>query len=352
LEEGKLIRVGVIGCGYWGPNLVRAFSDIDGVTVVRVSDLRPGRREFIEQRYPWIQTSANASDIIADPAIDAVVIATPPNTHHTLAIDALSAGKHLLVEKPLSTKSADAEEIVEVAARERRSLAVGHLFLYAPAFVEICSLAERGDLGDIYCITATRCNLAPPNTEIDVLWDLAPHDISMVLQLMGEAPKEVRATGACFTNTRFAEAVYLTLRFPSGRLAQVNVSWLTPAKTRMIQIIGSKRVVTYDDMQPLEKVRVFDPGLDNRAASDSQSKALGFSPGGISIPALKTYEPLRAECEDFIQSIRSGEPVRSDGGRALEVVRVLEAASRALQEGGQSVYSTEVAAGAVEVANE
>ncbi len=336
-----MIRIGVIGCGYWGPNLVRALSETAGASVVRVSDLRQGRLELIARRHPGIETTTHADDILSDASIDAVVIATPPDTHHRLALDALNRGKHVFVEKPLATKTAEAEQIVEMADRKRRTLLVGHLFLYHPAVVEIRSLLERGDLGTVYCISSTRCNLGPPNTNIDVLWDLAPHDISMVLHFMRDTPIEVRAYGASFTNPRYAETVFTTLRFGDGRIANIHASWLTPGKTRLMQLIGSKRVVIYDDMQQVQKVQIFEPGIDNRVnASDKDSAPLGFMPGGIWSPPLKASEPLRAECEDFVTSIQTGRSPLSNGPRALQVVRVLEAASDCLRAGGQSAFAS------------
>jgi len=344
-----LIRIGMIGCGYWGPNLLRTLNEIDGAKVTKVSDVRPGRREFVAKRYPGIETCADAHDILKDGSVDAVVIATPPDTHCALALKALDQGKHVLVEKPLATSTRDAESIVELAARKSKTLLVGHLFLYAPPVLQIRSLLEQDHLGTVFCISSVRSNLGPPNTQIDALWDLAPHDISMILHFMGEVPNQVTAHGAAFTNTRFAETVFVTLRFPDGRMAHVHVSWLTPAKTRVMQLIGSQRVLVYDDMQPVQKVMVYDPGVDNRVhAAEKNSAALGFSPGGIWSPPLKTFEPLRAECEDFLSSIQTGKSPLSDGVRALEVVRVLEAASNSLRSGGQSTYaSTELAASSI-----
>lgn len=335
-----MIRIGIIGCGYWGPNLVRIFTEIEGAELALVSDLRPGRLEFIARRYPNVRTTQCTEDVLSDTSIDAVVIATPPDTHHSLAVDALSRGKHLMVEKPLATTTADAESIVELAQRKLRTLLVGHLFLYAPSIVEVSSLLRTGQLGSLYSISSTRCNLGPPNTQIDVLWDIAPHDISMILHLMGDAPVEVKAYGACFTNRSFAETVFLILRFSDGRIAQIQVSWLTPAKTRIMQLICSRRVVVYDDMQPVQKVQIYDPGIDNRVnAGDKSSTALGFAPGGIWSPPLGGHEPLRAECEDFVASIQTGKTPVSDGIRALEVVRVLELATASLRDGGLSLYS-------------
>jgi len=334
-----LIRVGIIGCGYWGPNLVRSFSEIEGVELAKVSDLREGRRDFIARRYPSLQATTNPDEILSDSSIDAVVVATPPSTHTALAIEALERGKHVLVEKPLATSTADAQKIVSVAAERKLVLAVGHLFLYAPAVQQISECIRRGELGTVYSVSSVRCNLGPPNTQIDVLWDLGPHDVSVILYLMNASPVEIFSQGANFTGTKFAETVFSTLRFDDGRIAHIHVSWLTPAKTRLMQIIGSRRVAVYDDMQPIQKVQIYDPGIDNRVdAPDKDSAQLGFSPGGIWIPPLKSIEPLRAECEDFIQCIRNGGTPISNGDRALDVVRVLESASRRLEQGGQSSF--------------
>jgi predicted dehydrogenase len=314
-------------------------NEIEDVTVVWVSDLRPGRREFIKQRYPSVNVTANASEVLSDPSVDAVVIATPPDTHCKLALDALAQGKHLLVEKPLATTSVDAEKIVEAATRFHRTLAVGHLFLYSPAIRQIKSLLDAGEIGTIFSISSVRSNLGPPNTQIDALWDLAPHDLSMILYLFDDLPSDVNAYAASFTNQRFAEVVFCTLRFADGRIANVHVSWLTPAKTRLMQIIGSKRVVAYDDMQPTHKVQVFDPGIDNRvAAGERGAGTLTFSPGGVWMPPLDNTEPLRQECIDFISCIRSGKAPLSSGVRALGVVRTLEMASTCLRQGGRSIY--------------
>jgi predicted dehydrogenase len=328
-----LIRVGVIGCGYWGPNLVRVLNEIEGAEVVSVSDLRVGRREFIKKRYPLVDTTSAYEEVINDSRIDAVVIATPPETHHSIAQKALRAGKHILVEKPLALTSVDAEMIVETASRLGKSVAVGHLFLYAPPIIAIRALLQQGELGEIYYVSSTRSNLGPPNAHTDVLWDLAPHDISIVLDLMGEPPEALEAQGGWFTNRDLAETVFLTMHFSRGRVAHVHVSWLTPNKTRLLQLVCSRRVVVYDDMQPIQKVQVFDSGIDNRVAcGEGDSKRLSYGAGSIFIPALANDEPLRVECEDFLRSIREGIPVYSSGERGLEVVRVLEKASGVLRE--------------------
>lgn len=328
-----MIRVGVIGCGYWGPNLVRVFNEIEGVKLVSVSDLRAGRREFIKKRFPLVNTPSAYEELIHDVNIDAIVIATPPETHYSIAQEALRAGKHILVEKPLALTSEDAERIIESAYRYGKSVAVGHLFLYAPAVVAIRNLLHKGELGEIYYMSSTRSNLGPPNPRTDVLWDLAPHDVSIVLDLMGAPPDALEAQGGWFTNHERAETVFLTMHFSGGRVAHVHVSWLTPNKTRLLQLVCSRRVVVYDDIQPMQKVQVYDSGIDNRVdCCDGDSKHLSYGAGSIFIPALSNNEPLRAECEDFVRSIRDGVPAYSGGERGLEVVRVLEMASDVLRE--------------------
>jgi predicted dehydrogenase len=322
----------VIGCGYWGPNLVRTFNELEGAQLVRVADVRPGRREFISKRYPEVETTSEANDILNDTTIDAVVIATPPDTHFNFAMHALAAGKHLLVEKPLAMTSRDADRIVQAAADVRRVLMVGHLFLYSPAVVQIGSLLKQGTLGELYSISSTRANLGPPNTAVDVLWDLAPHDVSIILYLMKESPVEIVAHGAAFTNMRHIESAFLFLRFASGRIAHIHVSWLTPNKMRIMQVTCSRRAVLYDDMQPTHKLQVFDSASDNRTdARATDSMALAYGPGDIWIPSLRSYEPLRAECEDFIACIQTGREPVSNGWKAAEVVRVLESASKSLR---------------------
>jgi len=331
-----VIRVGIIGCGYWGPNLVRTFSEIEDVTLGLVSDVRVERLDFIAKRYPKIEAARDAMAVVSDPRIDAVVIATPPQTHYELTIAALQAGKHVMVEKPLSTSTRDGEEMVALADRLHRTLLVGHLFLYAPAVVRIRSLFDEGKLGSLYYLSAVRTNVGPPGAVVDALWDLAPHDISIILNLMKEAPEEIYAQGGSFTDPKLIETAFLVLRFADGRLAHVHVSWLTPNKVRLMRMIWSQGEVVYDDMQPVHKVHVHNPAVDNRVQSGAAATALSYGSGGIWSPPVETYEPLRAECQDFVNSIRTGKRPLSDGQAGLEVVHVLEAASQCLQNGGHS----------------
>jgi len=335
-----LIRVGIIGCGYWGPNLVRTFAEMEDAQLARVSDLRPGRLAFIAKRYPRIDGTRDAMGVISDAAIDAVVIATPPKTHYELTMAALRAGKHVMVEKPLATSVQDGQQMLELADRLRRILLVGHLFLYAPAVVRIRSLFDEGKMGSLYYISAVRTNVGPPGAQVDALWDLAPHDISIILNVMKEAPEEILAYGASFTNQKFAETVFLVMRFGDGRLAHVHVGWLTPNKTRLMRMVCSQGEVVYDDMQPVQKVQVHSPSIDNRVQAGAADVALSYSSGGMWSPPLESYEPLRAECRDFVESIQTCKRPLSDGQSGLAVVRVLESASRYLQNGGRSVLQS------------
>lgn len=326
-----MIRVGVIGVGYWGPNLVRTLHEIEGVEVVRVADVQSGRQEFINHRFPQIATTAVAHDVIHDDSIDAVFIATPPSTHYRLALDSLSAGKHVFVEKPLTTNSSGAEEIVRLANCKGKKVAVGHLFLYHPAVTTVRNLLASGELGQLLYACSSRFNVGPPQTKVDALWDLAPHDLSMVLDLVGESPTRVGASGASFMNDQFIETAFVNLAFPSGSMAQINVGWLTPAKTRNLLLVCEKKTIVYDDMAPAEKVRIYEAAKDNRTDQNAhRNTALAYGPGTITIPALPPGEPLRLECEDFLNSIRKGTEPISNGQRAIDVVRVLEEASRSI----------------------
>lgn len=330
-----MIRIGIVGCGYWGPNLVRTFAELEGAALAKVSDIRPERLSYIAKRYPNIIGATDPMDVVLDPTIDAVVIATPPQTHHELTIAALKAGKHVMVEKPLATSTRHGEEMVGLAERLQRTLLVGHLFLYASAVARIRSLLQEGKLGSLYYMSAVRTNVGPPGAQVDALWDLAPHDVSVILNLMQESPQEIFAHGGSFTGSKLVETAFLVLRFGDGRLAHLHVGWLTPNKVRLMRMVFSQGEVVYDDMQPTEKVRVHNPAVDNRTKAGATGTALSYSSGGIWSPPLDNYEPLRAECQDFIQSIRTGCRPVSDGQSGLEVVRVLESASRCLQTDGR-----------------
>lgn len=326
-----MIHAGIIGAGYWGPNLIRTLRTIENVKVTNVADLRPGRREFIERQFPGVVTVDSHHHVI-ESDVDAVLIASPPETHAELAMRALEAGKHVFVEKPMTTNVADAEKMVRAAERCARMIAVGHLFLFHPAVTTIRKLLDLGELGDIYFLSSTRANLGPPNPNSDVVWDLAPHDISILLYLFHESPYEITGRGASFTIPNLAETAYINLGFPSGRIAQINVSWLVPHKTRRLELVCSKKTVVYDDTHPTHKLQIYDTAADNRtSAKDYDAIPLAYGPGSVWSPALPNCEPLRLECEHFFKCIETGSDLINSGKNALDVVRILECASESIQ---------------------
>jgi predicted dehydrogenase len=310
---------------------VRVFNELEDAAVAGVCDTRPGRLDFIRRRFPFVNVYADAKELLNDPSIDAVAIATPPQTHLSLAMDSLHAGKHVLVEKPLATSTADAETLVKTAEQLDRCLAVGHPYLYAPPVVLMRSLLQKEQLGDVYCLTSTRTNLGPPGAVMDVVWDLAPHDISIALDLMGETPEEIETQGGWFTQSKLAETAFLTLRFSGARLVHIHVSWLTPNKTRLLQIVCQRGVMVYDDTQPVHKLQIYETGQDNRIGNGvHDSHQLGYGPGNIWIPPLSNSEPLRTECQDFVRCLRERSTPYSSGRKGIEVVRVLEKVSNQL----------------------
>jgi predicted dehydrogenase len=321
-----LTSIGIIGCGYWGPNLVRNFHGLPGARVLTVSDLRPGRLEFIRENYHDIDTTDDYRSILDDPRIDAVVVATPVTTHRQIAEEAMLAGKHVFVEKPMAHTAEDAWALVDVARRENRVLAIGHIFQFAPGVRRMQQEIERGTLGSVHHITATRINLGPPKTTVDVVWDLAPHDLSIILHLLDEMPHSIVATGSSYQWNGFVDNAHITMRFPSGASAHVHVSWLSSNKTRLVQCFGENGTIVYDEMLALDgKVKFYDRGVDNRVhAKDTDTVQLGYSTGDIHVLGLEQHEPLRLECAEFVRAIASGQPPVNDGTMGARVVELLE----------------------------
>lgn len=328
------LKVGVLGAGYWGPKLVRNFHDIPDAEMAVVCDLRPDRLQHIAQLYPSVVTTACFDEMLASD-VDAVAIATPILSHYSLARKALLAGKHVLVEKPLTSSSAEAEDLVELARAQQLVLMVGHTFEYNPAVELLRQLVSEGVLGKLYYINATRVNLGIFQPDVDVVWDLAPHDVSILLYVLGMRPLTVSARGAAYVQPKIHDVAYLTLNFPNEVLADIRVSWLDPCKIRSITLVGSQKMIVYDDVEPVEKIRLYDKGVEVPPYSDTPEQfRLSYRYGDVSAPPLPNVEPLRVQCEHFLGCIRDGTTPRSDGLDGLEVVRILEAASRSLLNGG------------------
>jgi predicted dehydrogenase len=326
-ETGTPIRVGVVGLGYWGPNLARNFAAIDGCELTWLCDGSEQIRAKLADAFPGVRTSADIEELLTDSELDAIVLATPVPTHAELAARVLEVGKHCFVEKPLATTVADAQRAVDAAERAGCILMVGHLLEYHPAVTRLKELLDADELGSLYYVYGNRVNLGKLRAEENALWSLGAHDVSVVLHLIGEEPVECSAHGESYVRGGVQDVVFCYLRFPSGQVAHLHLSWLDPHKERRITVVGSKRMATFDDMRTEGKLTVYDKGFDQDASSWGEY----ITRAGESFsPRLANAEPLRLECRHFIDCIREGRTPRSDGQSGLRVVRVLEALQRSL----------------------
>src|SRR2546421_3855549 len=318
------LRFGVIGWGYWGPKMARNLDALAQATVTMVADLDDYRLASLKISHPWIKTTTRAQDVFGSD-LDGVVIATPVRTHYRLAKEALLSGKHVLVEKPLTTSIAQAQELVTLAQAQGRILMVGHTFEYNPAVNELRKLVQNGDLGKIYCVETERVNLGLFRSDTNVIWDLAPHDVSILLYLFGEAPEQVSVQARAHLLPHICDIAHLDLEFADGMNAHIHVSWLHPCKIRRVTVIGDARMVVYDDTNPAEMIKVYNKGAEVHA-----DPVVSYRYGEITIPHIDWIEPLHLECEDFANSIRTGTKPRASGEVGLAVVKVLAAAQEAL----------------------
>jgi len=329
------IKVGVIGSGYWGPKLVRNFHAIPGAELFIVSDLRQDRLDHVSGLYPGVKVTKDYEELL-ESDVEAVAIATPVSTHYDLARAALEHGKHILVEKPLTNDSHQAQDLIDLARENGRVLMVGHTFEYNPAVGFLRDFIASGKLGQVYYINATRVNLGIFQQDINVVWDLAPHDISILLYILGVEPISVSARGSAYVQPGIHDVAYLTFRFPDGVMADVRVSWLDPCKIRSITVVGSLKMIVYDDVEPVEKIKIYDKGVDVPPYSDTLEEFhLSYRHGDITTPAISSAEPLNLECTHFLDCIRYNKKPRSNGVVGLRVVRILEHAQRSLLNGGE-----------------
>lgn len=341
LQRDQHIGVGVIGCGYWGPNLIRNFARQPHASVAAVCDLLYERAAKIggEFRIPFV--TDRAGDLIDHPDVRLVVVATPSFSHYELAKQALLAGKHVLVMKPLTTRTDHAEELVELAERLGLVLAVDHTFVYTGAVQKIRDLVSAGDLGDIHYIDSVRINLGLFQSDVNVVWDLAPHDISIIDYILGGvSPLGVQAVGACHAGSVTQNIAYVTMQYGCELLAHVHVNWLAPAKVRRTIVGGSKRMVVYDDMEPSEKIKIYDKGVSISNASTTDevySQIVSYRAGDMNAPRLDTREALAVEADHILHCIRAGERPRADGHAGLRTVRILEAAQVSIDADSQRI---------------
>jgi predicted dehydrogenase len=344
----KPIHIGVVGCGYWGPNLIRNFKSHPECELRVVCDLSKDRLAHMKKLYPEVEGLTDYAAMLQDKQLDAVVIATAVRFHHPMAKAALEAGKHTFIEKPMASSVAECEELVELARSKGLTLMVGHTFLYSSPVRKVKEIIQRGDIGDLRYISSRRLNLGLFQKDINVTWDLAPHDLSIILYIMDEWPSQVNCTGNAHVTPGIEDITNMSISFPSGRLATVASSWLDPRKVREMTFVGTRRMIVYDDVQPLEKIRIFDARVERPPHYDTFAEfTYAYHYGDQYIPYVKQEEPLKVETAHFLESIRTGRQPISNGTQGLELVRILESASTSLKKHGAPVALNGHAAAAV-----
>jgi predicted dehydrogenase len=327
------VTVAAVGCGYWGQNVIRNLDAVPGFDLRWVCDADPRRLQPVAARYPAARSTTRIDDLCADPTLQAIYLATPVSTHYELARRALCNGKHVLIEKPLATTVQQAEDLAQLAAANGLTLMVGHTFVFSPPVRKIKELIDAGIVGPIYYIETTRVNLGLFQKDVSVLWDLGPHDVSILNYWLSEVPIQVSARGRSYLGEALEDVAFLTLEFPSGILAQLQISWLAPSKLRRTSIVGRQKMIVYDDLEPVEKVKIYDRGVDHQPASFGEFQ-LTYRSGDILSPRVDTTEPLYVECEHFLECIRTGREPDASPRSAVDVVRVIQAAERSLRRGG------------------
>ena len=335
-----MIGVGVIGYGYWGPNLVRNFYETPGAQVIAVSDLRPDRLKLVKDRYPTVNVTNSHQALIEDPKVEAVVIATPVATHFELALAALQAGKHVLVEKPLASSAQQVLRLIDAAEKARRTIMVEHTFVYTSAVRKIRELVDDGTVGDLYYFDSTRVNLGLFQYDVNVLWDLAVHDLSILEYVASQKPVAVSATGLAHVPGRSENVAFLTLFFDGPLIAHVHVNWLSPLKVRRTLVGGSKKMIVYDDMEQSEKIKVYDKGITLKESANRENVydvMVGYRMGDMWAPNLDVTEALKVEAAHFVKCLANGEKPITDAEAGLRVVEILEAASESLRRRGEPI---------------
>lgn len=333
-----MIPMAAIGCGYWGPNLIRNFNNLPEVQIRVIADLNPARLEHVGKLFPQARKTSDYEEILKDPEIEAVIVATPVSTHYPLGKAVLSAGKHLFVEKPMTDSAEHCRELNALARKNGLQIMVGHTFLFTPAVRKIRALMRAGELGDIYYANITRVNLGLFQPDINVVWDLAPHDVAMLNHLFDSSPKIVSATGRSYVRAGNEDVAFLTLEYPGDQIAHIHVSWLDPNKIRQATFVGSRKMLVYDDVSSLEKIRVYDKGVEKLQHYDNFGEfQLSYRYGDIVIPLIEQTEPLKIEAMHFVACLQGKETPLSDGAMGLQVVEVLEKACESIREDGKPI---------------
>ncbi|HKC64314.1 MAG TPA: Gfo/Idh/MocA family oxidoreductase [Pyrinomonadaceae bacterium] len=335
--------IGVIGCGYWGPNLLRNFSEQENARLRWMCDVDSKRLEMLGRRYPSARTTTDYHHLLADPELNAVVIATPVSTHFNFARDALLAGKHVLVEKPFTANVREAEELIELAEREKLTLMVDHTFIYTGAVQKIKEIVSSGELGDLLYFDSIRINLGLFQRDINVVWDLAPHDLAIMDFIIDREPLAVTATGSCHIERGIENIAYVMLSFPDQFIAHFHFNWLSPVKIRRALIAGSRKMVVYDDIEPTEKIRVYDKGVMVTRTEEVENKEeayrtlVSYRTGDVWVPKLDSTEALHYVCKEFLNAITEKRRPLTDGYSGLRVVELLQAAQQSISQGGRAI---------------
>jgi predicted dehydrogenase len=334
-----MIKVGIVGYGYWGPNLVRNFAETAGATVAAVADVDTAKLAVVQRRHPAVKATTEFQDLVADPSIDAIAIATPVNTHFDLGMAVLGAGKHLWLEKPMAATSVQARKLVDEAERRQRVLFVDHTFIYTGAVRKMAEIIKAGELGRVYYYDSTRVNLGLFQRDVNVIADLAVHDFSILDYLLGEHPAAVSASGTNHFPGTPENLAYITLFYDSGIIAHTNVSWLAPVKVRQILVGGSKKMIIYDDLEPSEKIKVYDKGISfTDDPAKIQEMRVGYRTGDMWAPKLSGTEALSMGGEHFVDCIERGKVPETDGKLGTRVVELIEAATSSMRKKGETVY--------------
>ncbi len=334
-----MINIGIIGYGYWGPNLLRNFSEVPGASVAGVADLDLAKLAVVQKRYPAVKVTSDFQELLADPAIDAIAIATPVSTHFDLGMAALEAGKHVWIEKPLAETSLQARKLMEDAQRRKRVLFVDHTFIYTGAVRKLGEIVRNGELGRVYYYDSVRVNLGLFQRDVNVISDLAVHDFSILDYLLGEHPVAVSASGANHFPGTPENLAYITLFYESGTIAHANVSWLAPVKVRQILIGGSRKMIIYDDLEPSEKIKIYDKGVSfTDDPKQIHEMRVGYRTGDMRAPKLDLAEALRIGAEHFIDCIEHDKVPETGGSLGVRVVELIEAATSSMRAKGETVY--------------
>jgi len=329
------MHVGVIGCGYWGPNLIRNLLENRKCSSVTVCDSNLDNLAKAAQRFPHLQCLNRVEDLLAQRDIEAILVATPVSTHHAIAKACLRAGRHTFVEKPLTATSEEAEDLIREAERVGATLMVGHTFEYSPPVIKIKEIIESGSLGEIYYISAIRVNLGLHQKDISVIWDLAPHDLSMLFYWLNAEPFAVAAMGGAFVQPLISDVAFINLQFANGTIANIQTSWLSPRKLRQTTIVGSHKMLIYDDTNTMEPVKVFDRGVEFKEPETFKEFTLTYRTGDIISPHIPATEPLQLEIDHFLDCAMGKRRPRTDGASGLRVVKVLEAIERSERNGSR-----------------